>query len=495
MVAPLLTDRVVPMYHSEPPSKLKPNDLEAIEECPASVGPKSKMPRAALDRWLAVRYALEEALANGGDVDVAVDANADWLDPLQRELVAELVSNGVILLGTSDAEVLFDPDDNPVTVDHPDINAELVSYVQVDVTDPHDASKLERLKIKTGKQGTSPAEAAILLSGSDPGVSFADLMLRDGTIEPIERSDDERDKELERLFGLAVRERDLKDRRPGWQCYLCDRVARCGQYPAPAGYKVGTRQRTIRISKSDVLRLDECHRRIAWKALHVIPSDAGDEAGPGAAIGLLFHEAIANVLVADDQEAAFTEELDRVSPEDRPILETLFERHRQIEADHVAVQYKLTEYPVGATFILAGLDADRDGNVTDGASVAITVIARTDAVGRERDGTPAVIEHRTGKTSDRIDERETALYAVSVARLLDADSVAVHQHSLGGEDDPECLRIVYDDEALAKAEELLASVLAPIATWHPLDATDPVCKVGEWCTGCPYQERCERFRG
>jgi len=483
------------MYHSEPPSKLRANDLEAIEECPASVGPKSKMPRAALDRWLAVRYALEEALANGGDVDAAVDANADWLDPVQRELVAELVSNCVVLLGTSDAEVLFDPDDNPVTVDHPGLNGELVSYVQVDVTDPHDPGKLERLKIKTGKQGTSPAEAAILLSGSDPGTSLADLMLRDGTIESIELSDDERDKELERLFGLAGREWNLKDRRPGWQCHLCDRVARCGQYPAPARYKVGTRQRTIRISKSDVVRLDECHRRIAWKAVHVIPSDAGDEAGPGAAIGLLFHEAIANVLVADDQEAAFTAELDRVSPDDRPILETLFDRHKQIEADHIPVEYKLAEYPVGATFILAGLDADRDGNVTDDAQVAVTVIARTDAVGREADGTPAVIEHRTGRTSDRIDERETALYAVSVARLLRAVAVAVHQHSLGTEGDPECIRILYDEDSLVEAERLLTSVLAPIAMWHPLDATEPARKVGDWCTGCPYKERCERFRG
>ncbi len=482
------------MYHSEPPLRLKANDLEAIEACPASAGPGSKLSRAALDRWKAVRYGLEEALTNGGDVDAAVDANAGWLDPVQYELVAELVSNGVVLLGTSDAEVCFDPDDDVVVVDHPGRNVEFASYVQLDVTDPHDAGKLERFKIKTGTQGTSSAEAAILLSGSNPGVGFADLMLRDGTIEPIELTDDERDKQLERLYAIAEWERDLKDRRPGWQCYRCDRVARCGQYPPPVGYKVGTRQRTIRLSKSDVLRLDACHRRIAWKVLHVIPGDAGDEAGPAGVVGLLFHEAIANVLVADDQEAAFREELDRVSPEDRPILETLFGRHRRIEADHVPVQYKLTEYPVGATFILAGLDADSDGNVTDGAAVAVTVIARTDAVGREPDGTPAVIEHRTGKTSNRIDERETALYAVSVARLLRADTVAVHQHSLGTEGDPECIRILWDKDALAGADQLLTSVLEPIAMWHPLDATEPTYTVGEWCTGCPYRERCERFR-
>ncbi len=482
------------MYHSEPPLRLRVNDLEALEECPATAGPGSKLPRAALDRWMAVRYALEEALANGGDVDAAVAANAGWLDPVQRDLVAELVSNGVVLLGTSDADVRFDPDDNPVTIDHPHLNAEIASYVQIDVTDPHDDTRLERLKIRTGAQGTSPAEAAVLLSGSRPGAGFADLMLRDGTIEPIELSDEDRQAQLDRLFELAGRERNLRDRRPGRRCHLCDRVARCGQYPAPAGYGVGTRQRTIRISKSDVVRLDRCHRRVAWKVLHGIPADTGDEVGPAAAVGLLFHAAIAGVLTADDPEAAIAAELDRVSSQDRPVLETLFERHRRIEADHVPVRYKLTEYPVGATFILSGLDADRDGNVTDGAQVAVTAIARTDAVGREPDDTPAVIEHRTGKTSDRIDDRETALYAVSVARLLGADTVAVHQHSLGTDSDPECIRILYDEGSLTQAEQLLTSVLEPVAAWHPLDATEPAYTVGEWCDGCPYRQRCERFR-
>lgn len=165
----------------------------------------------------------------------------------------------------------------------------------------------------------------------------------------------------------------------------------------------------------------------------------------------------------------------------------------RIEAGHVPVHYKLTEYPVGAKFILPGLDGARDGNVSDNAAVAVTVIARP-AVGRELDETPAVIEHRTGKTSDRIDERETALYAVWVARLFRAETVAVHQHSLGGEGDPECIRIVYDKDALAEAEQLLASVLGPIAMWCPLDATEPAYKVGEWCASCPYRERCERFR-
>ncbi len=126
--------------------------------------------------------------------------------------------------------------------------------------------------------------------------------------------------------------------------------------------------------------------------------------------------------------------------------------------------------------------------------MAVTVIARTDAVGRELDDTPAVIEHRTGATSDRVDERETALYALSAARLLGVDTVAVHQHSLGAPGDPRCIRTLYDAEGLAEAERVVATVLAPVARWNPVDAMEPTYSVGEWCTACAFLERCVGFR-
>lgn len=473
---------------------MKATELESVGECPASAGGGSRLSKAALDRWIAVRYALESALTNGGDVDRAVYDNAAWLDPVQQSVVADLVSNGVLILGASDAETEFDPENSPVTVDLESINVELAAYYQVVVTDPHDPTRTECFKIRTGKVGTPSSEAAILLAGGPDGAGFADLMLNDGTIEPIEMSATEVEREIARLGELAGRDRDLRDRRPGWQCYLCDRVATCGQYPPPDGYRVGRQQRTIRVSKSDVLKLDQCHRRIAWKTVHIVPKDSGDEAGPAAVIGLLFHEIVADVLLSDDPDKTFIELIASVSPGDRDTMMALYDRHKQVESTHVPVNYSFTEYQVGATFILDGLDTDRDGNVKTGASVAVTVIARTDAVGREPDNTPAVIEHRTGKTSDRIDDRETAIYALSTARLLGVDTVAVHQHSLGAAGDPECIRIVYDAAALAKAEELLTEILAPIALWDPVDATKPPYSVGEWCTGCPYLDRCTQFR-
>jgi len=243
-----------------------------------------------------------------------------------------------------------------------------------------------------------------------------------------------------------------------------------------------------------MLGLDRCDRAVAWKVLYAIPKDSGDDRGPAAATGLLFHEILAEVLLSDDPDRTFFEMVGRVSPDDRDTMTMLYARHQQIETTHVPVSYGRTEYQVGSTFVLEGLDADRDGKVQQGVNVAVTVIARTDAVGREPDNTPAVIEHRTGKTSDRIDDRETALYALSTARLLGVDAVAVHQHSLGAVGEPECIRILYDSDGLAEAEDLLLQVLAPVPMWDPIDATGPSYSVGEWCAGCAYQERCVQFR-
>jgi hypothetical protein len=482
------------MYNAEPPERLRVASLEALDACPASAFPGSRLPRATLDRWLAVHDALDAALSYGVAVERAVEDNAAWLDPIQRSIVADLVANGVSALGDSHAQIEFNPGDSPVVLPHPSLDAEYTSYFQIVVTSALDPSHVERFRIKTGRVGTSELEAAVLIEGDDVGATYADLMLSAGTIEPIELTGPELAVALERLYRLADSPRNRRDRTPGWVCYLCDRVARCGQYPTAIGITVGARQRTLRLSKSDVLEVDRCHRAVAWKVLHSIPKEIGDEAGPAVVTGLMFHEILAEVLLAVDQGAAFDRLLEQVSPDDRPVMRDLYSRHQQIESSHVPVRYGRTEYQVGATLVLEGLDSDRDGNVRDGAAVAVAVIARTDAVGREPDNTPAVIEHRTGKTSDRIDERETAMYALSTARLLGVDTVAVHQHSLGTDGDPECIRIVYDADALTRAEELLERVLAPVAGWDPIDACEPSYSVGEWCTRCPYAQRCSRFR-
>lgn len=482
------------MYPDEQPDRLKPDAIAKLADCPASNGPGSNLPRAALDRWKAVQVALEAVLTRDEDIDKAVEDNTKWLDQVQTDLVRHLVTNGVAVLGAEDADIDFAPEDNVSMVQHPRLNAYFDSYFQVEVADPNNPANRERLKIRTGAQGTGRAEAAVLLEGGDPAASYADLMLSTGAIEPIEVDPEDRSVLIATLSELAETRGTDRDRIPGLHCYQCSRIARCGQFPPPSGYRVGANERTIRLSKTDMLRLGECHRRSAWKALHTIPKEDADDGNDASAVGLLFHDFIATALMADDPAAEFQKRVGEVSSEDAAKLRWLYERHEQIEAQHVGVTPGRVEYEIGVTVPLRGPVANSNGVVTDDRPVSVVVIARADAVGREADNTPAVIEHRTGKNSDRIDERETALYAVSAARLLKVGTIAVHQHALGASGDPKCERIVYDAEGLAEAEALLERTLKTVVGWHPLDATQPAFTVGEWCAVCPYEARCKRYR-
>ena len=127
------------------------------------------------------------------------------------------------------------------------------------------------------------------------------------------------------------------------------------------------------------------------------------------------------------------------------------------------------------------------------AEVAIVLIARVDGAGREADGTPVIVEHRTGESATET-SYETDLYALSTAWAVQDDRAAVHVHRLGLQDGPVCERTSYDEEALTEAADRLRSAAGRITAWHPTNAIAPPYTVGGWCTWCPVKERCERHR-
>jgi hypothetical protein len=253
--------------------------------------------------------------------------------------------------------------------------------------------------------------------------------------------------------------------------------------------------RTVLLSKTDLLRIGVCHRRIAWKRLYQIPTDQDEGNESDAAHrGISFHDLIASALLTEDPSAAFEAGLLSVAPSEHKSIRFLWERHLRLEQLHEPVAYGRTEYQIGMTEVVNGIDVDRYGKLIDPTDVAVTVIARTDVVGRESDQTPAVVEHRTGVGAGVVDELEAALYALSAARLLAVDRVAVHFHALGLEAGPRCDRLEYDSDDLLKAQTLLVSVLTPAARWRPDDAINPQFSVGEWCRDCDFQARCGNYR-
>ena len=147
---------------------------------------------------------------------------------------------------------------------------------------------------------------------------------------------------------------------------------------------------------------------------------------------------------------------------------------------------------MGITILVAGIDIDRYDTVSE-AEVAGVMIARVDGAGRETDGTPAVVEHRTGESASET-SYESDLYALATAWAVKDSKAAVHVHRLGLQDGPICERTYYDEEGLTEASERLRAAAGRIAAWHPVDATQPDFTVGNWCTWCPVRQRCERHR-
>jgi hypothetical protein len=477
--------------YEEPPERINIGQTLLAAECPAAVGVGTKTPDHALRRWKDVAGACL-SWHQGTDPGEAIRDRFGWMDPVQRDLCTGLFRTYVRLMADSRDRVSdYEPEGS--TVFHPSGGASAVASVLFAL----DGGEL--VKLRTGRTGSVPEEIAVLVEGLDDGESLIEVMAADGRIETLEMEPDERRERLARLFALwdAQREADRPTgTRPGLWCYRCPRPARCGHYPAPDGARPASTTRTILMPKTWARRLSVCERQVAWKRLYGIPEDTGDDDPSEArAAGVRFHDLLAASLLADDPDGAFDLALQSVPPSEVANMQWLYERHRRLEAEHGhPVTSVGVEYEVGATIVVPGLHLDSRDRITPGKPVAVVFMGRADATGREADGTPTVVEHRTGAGAADIDQIELDLYAVGTALIARRTEAAVHLHLLGLPDGPRCVRQHYDEEALGEAVERLRDPAGIVANWHPLDATGPPYSVGPWCGGCGFRARCEEYR-
>lgn len=433
--------------------------------CPASTaGPGSALPRATLDRWIAVADACA-SWHNGMEVDEIVRDQFAWLDPVQRDICAALLRTYTELM--ADYRNRFESlDTGFITLHHPDPNenAAVTAAYQWALTGD---SGHELIKLKTGLYGSRDAEKAVLLKGKDPDDTIFEVMLRAGTVDPLEMDEESQNVELARLFALwdETRSDDWRPtRQPGMACYtMCNRPARCGQYPADEATRIYNSTRTIRLSKTSVNNVSFCHRQVAWKAIYQIPTDEGEEVGDEVRdTGREFHELCEAALIATDSKSMFKESLEGIPENHKSALADLWAKHEQIENGHTSpVTYKQTEYALGATLVTVGRGLAK-GKVVEDQPVSVVLIGRADAVGRESDGTPAVVELRTGASVREPGTLELDIYALGASRLVKASRVAIHHH-LVGLPSPECRREVYEPDDLRDAATRLGKVASVAA--------------------------------
>jgi len=355
------------------------------------------------------------------------------------------------------------------------------------------------VKLRTGRTESSAWETAVLLSGKDPEDQVIEAILSEGRLELLSMDDESRTAVLHEIFSAWDHQHSdgfSGGTQPGWWCYMCPRVARCGQYPTVDGHRVSGYTRTIRMPKTATMSLRFCHRQVAWKQVYGIPEDAAREYHELRERGIRFHDLIATALKAENPQEAFNLGLQAVPESEVLNMRWLWDRHLELEASHEhPLEIKETEYQVGATIEVPGLNLHRrSGEVRDNQPVAIVFMGRADATGREADGTPVVVEHRTGAGATDVNQLELDIYAIGAALITKQTQVAVHLHALGLSDGPRCVREIYDESRLREAAERLEGPAVAAANFHPEDATDPSFNVGPWCDGCVFRLRCEEHR-
>ena len=466
---------------------------ERLAHCPAAYGAGTQLPQGHLDRWVIVRDACA-SWHNGGDIDDVITEHFSVLDSVQRRVCASLFRSYTKLMegvrgGAEDLEGDF------VVVPHPTAHASAQAHVTFTLSGDEGP---ELVKLRTGRTGSGDWEKAILLTGKDPQDSVVEIMTATGEVDEITMSDEARQSALAELF-TTWDSQQATDRssgtRPGRWCYTCPRPARCGQYPTAGGHRVASNTRTIRMSKTWVLALRYCQRKVAWKQVYGIPEDDGtDDDDWRRDRGIAFHDLLAAALTSDNPQAAFDAALQGVPDSEVQNMRWLWERHLELEAAHEhPVTVRDTEYQVGTTIEVGGLKVDR-GMVRTNQPVAIVFMGRADATGREADETPAAVEFKTGPDATEVNQLELDIYATGVALLTGRPEVAVHLHQLGLPDGPRCIREVYNKDRLREAVERLEDPATTVANWHPEDATQPAFTVGAWCGSCVFRQRCEEHR-
>ncbi len=441
-----------------------------------------------LRRWKATWAALSAELDEGRPADT----NEEPFDPVQRAIVAAQITRAKPRLPVSDGETFdFDWPHLSYPIDHEEFKV----FFQFAHTDSDGFLKMYRLKTAQIREDaefvSSPEEIAAVVS--DPrfpdSLEAYELRTTDGELIRLEMAQPQAQELLSKLERdyQKMMEADPKKTHPGLHCSMCDVADRCPTFPAidPSAAvvapKTGRRlpsAHRLMFSKSRLGEMSLCERRAAWKSWYSIPPDTDSrfrETSPGLAVGNRFHHRMAEALLSDNPISFFKGD---------PEIEDLYRQHRQLPCTET-LRIKATEFPLGFTVRFR----------TDQRSVSVVQYGLADAVGRELDGTPAIIDHKTGRPEGN-HPYEAEIYAFgALLRIGEASKVATHLHRLSTRgEEPVCERRVWGRDQINQLASRLTRLAEAAAQWDLRDATSPPFRVGEWCATCPFEQRCLTYR-
>lgn len=467
--------------YSDVPRRLKPDVLRLLAECPASSLPRrTRKPDNALTRWKVTMDAITQWYLEGtpDEVDRIERDQFGALDLVQRELCTQAFRAWRDRVGKG-GRAEFDVVGPSVR----DGEFYLSCAIQLALTG--DDGTVENIKLKL-RTPTSEDERAIITLGGEPEIDYLEVLLDPGQVDSLTIDPDRAQQLVSELFAIGRSEVDRNRYFGGRHCWRCDRVSLCKQYPPLGADPPPSGTNSVTLGKGTLSRLGECPRRVAWKAIFQFPDDRSefDEAGPALAMGTQFHSAIAVALIDAEPDRVMHSHARALAGSEQAEFLGLWDTHRALAdtSDH-PVDITRTELPIGCT---APAPSGSD-------TTAVTFLGIVDGAGREADGTPALIEHRTTMRRE-LPYLEQELYAVAGAMAVRSDRIAVHHHWLRSPVEEACTRRLFDDRDLRGARDALIEVAIEIAGWDREDATDAPYRLGEWCSYCPYEALCGRHR-
>jgi len=476
--------------------------LNNISQCHSSIGKNNQLAKPKLDRWKDLNQAIIDWMNNDAieekSIQIAEQNNFQFYDKIQKAILSDLFARFRSLYPKTGSDFDHEFPTKEVTRQ---INGEeysIKTYFQYEFNNNETS---EFIKLKTAHDPKPELIDRAIITNylqknerQSEEYFFVAALERD-ELQEIELVDNP-DEIIEEHFNLLENFLNNRQKRtPGQLCsFGCDMASRCGQFPLINAKKLTNRIREVKMTKTNVIKLQQCERRAAWNAQYGIPRE-NYNSFETESLGTKFHNYSQKMLVnnlnfADQQNIKQFEAL--IESEESFTRDKLLNKYTQLVQKlkpYKNLSINKSEYNLGFTLVADGKGL-KGGSVAD-QKVATIFMGRTDLIGRV--GTkPIIIELKTRPEIDE-DFVEAQLYALGASKLDNAKEVTV-LHVYLTENETKLKERVFSESELEEAEKKYESLAKRTAVWIPNNALSVKFTLGEWCESCEFKNTCTQNR-
>ena len=468
------------------------NQVKKISECHISNGKNNQLAAPKLNRWADLNRAIIDWWNNDATEETSVriseQNNFQFYDRIQKKILSDLFKRFRELYPKKNIDFEFEYITKEAIKE---INGEEYGITTHFTYEFADSDYSEYIRLKTAHD-PEPAliDRAIISKFQSENEDYITAALSKDDlidIDMVENPDEIIDKHFEILENYI---NNKQKRTPGNHCNFCNMSSTCGQFPLVSEGKVNNRVRQLKVSKTNLVKLNNCERRAAWNVQYGLPREDYLEFETESD-ATKFHKYSQKLLV-NSKENLDLNNIDNfhevASDEDQVTRHNLFKKYQGLISElqeYSNLEIKDSEYQLGFTCIADGVDL-KNGKAVD-KKVATVFMGKADLVGRV-DGVPLIIELKTRPEIPE-DLLESQLYALGASKLLKEDEVIVlHIYSLDDKTTSKERR--YEESELDSIKLKFEDIAIKTGSWLPYNALSPKYNVGDWCSFCEFKNTC-----